>query len=105
MAGGSSAGAVEAEEILWSQRAGAHLEASRKHAGLRRMDLATQMGVTEETIRLWEKGSVQPSTDRLARLIAILALETSEWPARHDVAGDLPPLASRLRHERAGRAM
>ena len=44
--------------------------------GLRRIDLAYQMGVTEETIRLWEKGSVQPSVERLARLIALMALET-----------------------------
>ena len=97
--------AAETEEIVWSPRAGAHLEASRRHAGLRRIDLAYQMGVTEETIRLWEKGSVHPSSERLPRLIAILALETSDWPARQDVAADLPPLASRLRNERDSRAI
>ena len=70
------------EEIVWSPRLGAHLEASRVHAGRRRLDLAAQLGVSEETIRLWEKGAVQPSAERLARLIALLALETSEWPAR-----------------------
>ena len=104
-AGGTDAATVDAEEIVWSPRAGAHLEASRKHAGLRRIDLAYQMGVTEETIRLWEKGSVHPSSERLPRLIAILALETTEWPARQDLAADLPPLASRLRNERDSRAI
>jgi transcriptional regulator with XRE-family HTH domain len=72
---------------------------------MRRIDLAYQMGVTEETIRLWEKGSVQPSVERLARLIAVVALETSDWPVRHDVTPDLPPLASRLRQERDSRAI
>ena len=61
------------------------------------------MGVTEETIRLWEKGSVQPSVERLARLIALMSLETTEWPARSEPAADLPPLAQRLRQEREGR--
>ena len=74
-------------------------------AGKRRLDLAMQLGVSEETIRLWEKGSVQPSADRLARLIAVLSLETSEWSAPADPAIDLPPLAQRLRNERQGRGL
>ena len=95
-----------AEEIVWSARAGAHLEASRKQAGLRRIDLAYQMGVTEETIRLWEKGSVQPSAERLARLIALMALEGKEWRALSaEPAPDLPPFARRLRHERESRGI
>lgn len=97
--------AHEAEEIVWSPRLGAHLEASRVHAGMRRMDLAAQLGVSEETIRLWEKGAVQPSAERLARLIALVALETSDWPAPADPSPDLPPLARRLRNERDGRGM
>jgi transcriptional regulator with XRE-family HTH domain len=106
MAGAAGAGSAQAEEVVWSARAGAHLEAARKQAGLRRIDLAYQMGVTEETIRLWEKGATHPSVERLARLIAILSLETSEWPARQDLAtADLPPLAARLRHERDSRAI
>lgn len=105
MSVGGAGRVAEAEEITWSPRAGAHLEASRKAAGLRRMDLAAQIGVSEETIRLWEKGSVQPSAERLARLIAILALEASEWPVRGDVAPELPPLARRLRQERESRGI
>ena len=97
---------AEAEEIVWSARAGAHLEAARKQAGLRRIDLAYQMGVTEETIRLWEKGSVQPSIERLARLIALMSLETQEWRSRSEpAANDLPPLARRLHHERESRGV
>lgn len=94
------------DEIVWSPRLGAHLEASRVHAGKRRLELAAQLGVSEETIRLWEKGAVQPSAERLARLIALLALETSDWPApRAKPAADLPPLAQRLRSERVGRGL
>ena len=72
------------DDIVWSPRLGARLEASRVQAGKRRLDLAAQLGVSEETIRLWEKGAVQPSADRLARLIAVLSLETSEWSAPAD---------------------
>jgi transcriptional regulator with XRE-family HTH domain len=94
-----------ADEVVWSARLGAHLEASRVHAGMRRLDLATQLGVSEETIRLWEKGAVQPSAERLARLIALVALETSEWPAPTGPSPELPPLALRLRNERDGRGL
>ena len=93
------------DDIVWSPRLGARLEASRIQAGKRRLDLAMQLGVSEETIRLWEKGSVQPSADRLARLIAVLSLETSEWSAPADPATDLPPLAQRLRNERQARGL
>ena len=93
------------DEIVWSPRLGARLEASRVQAGKRRLDLAAQLGVSEETIRLWEKGAVQPSADRLARLIAVLSLETSEWSAPADPTTDLPPLAQRLRNERDGRGL
>jgi transcriptional regulator with XRE-family HTH domain len=92
--------------IVWSPRLGARLEASRVQAGKRRLELAAQLGVSEETIRLWEKGAVQPSAERLARLIAVLALETSEWAAAPaGPAPDLPPLAQRLRTERLGRGL
>ena len=96
----------EVEEIVWSARLGEHLEASRLHAGLRRVDLASQLGVSDETIRLWEKGAVQPSPERLARLIALVAIEGSKWSAPpSDPINDLPPLARRLRAERDGRGM
>ena len=87
--------------ITWSPRLGAHLEASRLQAGLRRLDLAHRLGVSEESIRLWERGAVQPSEDHLVRLIPILAIEGSLWqdaPA-HD-AEEQTELARRLRQER-----
>jgi transcriptional regulator with XRE-family HTH domain len=94
------------EVSTWSPRAGAHLEAARRHAGMRRCDLAAQMGVSDETIRLWEKGSVQPSADRLARLIALMSLETGGWTAHAGPTNpELPPLARRLRDERDARGI
>jgi len=93
------------DDIVWSPRLGARLEASRVSAGKRRLDLAAQLGVSEETIRLWEKGAVQPSAERLARLIAVLSLETLEWSAPEATTPDLPPLAQRLRSERLGRGL
>jgi transcriptional regulator with XRE-family HTH domain len=104
VSGHSQAGAAEAE-IVWSARLGAHLESSRMHAGLRRVDLASQLGVSEETIRLWEKGSVQPSAERLARLIALMSLETAQWPTKAEPRTELPPLARRLRDERHARGL
>ena len=102
-------GAGTTEEIVWSSRLGDHLQASRLRAGLRRLDLAAKLGVSEETIRLWEKGAVQPSADRLARLIAVLSLEISVWEpipdADPDPTPDLPPLGRRLRDERSARGL
>jgi transcriptional regulator with XRE-family HTH domain len=102
MAGTGQDHDVTTEAIAWTARTGEHLRALRRKAGLRRSDLAGRLGVSDETIRLWEKGSVQPSADRLARLIALMALEADGWSALVDDASphDLPPLARRLRHER-----
>lgn len=92
------------DEIVWSARLGAHLEASRTRAGMRRVDLADRLGVSEETIRLWEKGAVQPTADNLARLIPVLAIEASHWQLPADVVApaedEFPALARRLREER-----
>lgn len=99
------AAATTADELVWTPRLGAHLEASRQAAGLRRKDLAARLGVTEETIRLWERGRVQPSADRLARLIALLSIETTDWSPAADPDLDRPPLARRLRNERLARRL
>ena len=93
------------EELAWSGRLGEHLKAFRERAGMRRRDLAQQLGVSDETIRLWEKGSVQPSADLLSRLIALLSIETADWRREATETPDLPPLARRLRLERDGRGM
>jgi transcriptional regulator with XRE-family HTH domain len=89
----------------WSPRLGEHVETARQRVGLSRQQLADRLDVSEETLRLWERGAVQPSPERLAKLIAVLALDASQWPAREPVASDLPPLARRLRQERDNRAM
>ncbi len=95
-----SAGEGE-DQLVWSARLGGHLEAARVRAGMRRVDLAARMGVSEETIRLWEKGSVQPTPERLARLIAMLSIEASLWQIQDAApAPELPVLARRLREER-----
>lgn len=90
--------------MVWSARLGSHLEASRIRAGMRRVDLAQRLDVSEETIRLWERGSVQPSADRLPRLIAMLAIEGSLWHDRDALRApaddELPVLARRLLTER-----
>jgi transcriptional regulator with XRE-family HTH domain len=85
----------------WSARLGAHLEAARIRAGLRRLDLAHRLGVSEESIRLWERGAVQPSEDHVVRLIPILAIEGSLWQgSAAPEPEELPELARRLRDER-----
>ena len=93
--------------LAWSPRLGTHLSAFRERAGLGRIDLARQIGVSEETVRLWEKGAVQPSPDRLARLIALLSQRGVDWSTTAaDGAGQaLPQLARLLRDERRGRGM
>lgn len=91
--------------VHWTPRLGAHLEAFRQQANLRRIDLANQMGVSEETVRLWERGLVQPSEDSLARLIALLSLETTDWVPRKERAEDLPALAAHLWAERESRSI
>jgi len=98
----------EVEEIVWSPRLGARLEAARQQAGLRRVDLAGRVGVSEETIRLWERGAVQPSPERLSRLIAVLAVEAAHWkqaPVVEAALDEIPELARRLRDERAARGV
>lgn len=102
---GGRDGGTQTEPLSWSPRLGAHLQAFRQHARLRRIDFALRLGVSEETIRLWEKGSVQPSADCLSRLIAVLSLEAGEWQAPGTDLADLPPLASALLREREGRAI
>jgi len=99
--------AAVVDEITWSPRLGSHLTAFRQRAGLRRVDLAREIGVSDETVRLWEKGTVQPSRDLLARLIALLSLEASDWSGSEgdDDSLSLPPLARRLRTERRNRGL
>lgn len=75
-------------------------------AGLRRIDLANRLAVSEETIRLWERGAVQPSEEHLVRLIPMLSIEAASWsnsPRHRD--DEMPALARTLRDERARRGL
>jgi transcriptional regulator with XRE-family HTH domain len=96
---------VEHESVNWSGRFGEHLETARRRALLNRSDLAKRVGVTEESIRRWERGGARPSPDRLARLIAVLALDGAVLTTFPMTAHDLPPLARRLQHERSQRGI
>lgn len=63
------------------------------------------MRVNEETLRRWERGGSRPSEERLARLIAILAIDGGELPFSDDPDAELPLLARLLRQERAERSI
>ena len=87
----------------WTRRHGEHIEASRIRAKLTRTELAWRVGVSEETVRRWERGGSQPSEDRLLKLIAVLALDGAALQLVPGGEEDVPPLARRLRAERADR--
>src|SRR5258708_39709406 len=89
----------------WGRRLGQHLEASRRRALMSREQLARRIGVTEESIRRWERGGAQPSPERLARLIAVLAIDTGNLGSLSAVADERPQLARRLLEERTGRGI
>jgi transcriptional regulator with XRE-family HTH domain len=93
----------DAPSLTWSRRFGEHLEVARTRALLSRAELAKRLGVTEESIRRWERGGARPSPDSLARLIAVLALDGAELTSLPVAAEDLPPLARRLQQERSQR--
>src|SRR5438552_15005531 len=93
------------EQIVCAPRLGAHVETARIRAGLRRQALAEKLGGSEGTVRLWERGAVQPSPDSLARLIVVLAIDASQWSRPDESTAELPSLARRLRQERTQRGM
>lgn len=87
----------------WGPRFGAQLERARGRALLSRTQLAQRVGVAEETVRRWEHGNSAPSADRLARLIAVLAIDGAAFSAPDRVSEEMPPLARLLRAERLSR--
>lgn len=96
-------------EPAWSPRLTTHLQRARERAGLRRVDLANRLGVSEETVRLWERGAARPTPDRLERLIAVLSIGVPSWePDTDRDAGDEvqeSEFARRLRSERSARGI
>lgn len=92
-------------ERTWSPRLGQHVEAARIRAGMNRAQLAARLGVSEETVRRWERGGSQPGTEHLTRLLVILAIDGAAFTkleAEHD---EEPQLPQRLRAERAARGI
>jgi transcriptional regulator with XRE-family HTH domain len=94
-----------APPVQWGRRLGEHLEKARQRALLSRADLALRVGVTEESIRRWERGGARPSAERLAQLITVLAIDAAQFSSLPDVPEELPPLARSLRRERVQRGL
>ncbi|KTE14005.1 helix-turn-helix domain-containing protein [Sphingopyxis sp. H115] len=57
---------------------GARLLHFRTDAGLSQADVAKQMGVSAPSISSWENGRARPKHGRMAKLAAILGVETSD---------------------------
>jgi transcriptional regulator with XRE-family HTH domain len=89
--------------LAWTRRFGEHIEVARTRALLSRAELATRLGVAEESIRRWERGGARPSPDSLARLIVVLALDGAKLTSLPVTATDVPQLARLLQQERAQR--
>src|SRR5262245_57263872 len=86
-------------------RFGQHLESARLRAGMSRSDVASRLGVSEESVRRWERGWSAPSSDRVGQLIAVLAIDASALTTLPGHPEDLPPLARKLREERSQRGI
>ncbi|HEV2597406.1 helix-turn-helix domain-containing protein [Sphingopyxis sp.] len=64
---------------------GARLQRFRTDAGLNQADIAKRMGVSAPSVSSWENGRARPKHDRMAKLAAILGVETA------DLLEDAPP--------------
>lgn len=64
---------------------GARLQRFRTDAGLNQADVAKRMGVSAPSVSSWENGRARPKHDRMAKLAAILGVETA------DLLEDAPP--------------
>lgn len=64
---------------------GARLQRFRTDAGLNQADVAKRMGVSAPSVSSWETGRARPKLDRMAKLAAILGVETA------DLLEDAPP--------------
>jgi transcriptional regulator with XRE-family HTH domain len=56
---------------------GARLQRFRAEAGLSQADVAKRMGVSAPSVSSWEKGRARPKRGRMAKLAAILRIQTS----------------------------
>lgn len=89
----------------WGRRMGEHFESARVRAGMSRAQLARRVSVSEESIRRWEKGGSRPSADRLAHVIAVLAIDTGNIISSSPARDERPDLARRLLVERRARGI
>ena len=72
---------------------------------LSRQQLADHLGVAEESVRRWERGGSQPSTQHEARLIAVLAIAEGYFGTTPSRREELPELSRRLVQERFQRGI
>lgn len=86
-----------------SNTLGASIKTGRENLGLTQADLATRVGVSQQTIARWERGNSTPSPAALEKLSAIVGLEDVETRAAEErtTCADMPtppvrPLVGRL---------
>lgn len=89
----------------WGRRMGEHLETARNRAQMSRAELAQRVGVSEESIRRWERGGARPTPDRLAHVIAVMAIDAGRLASLSKGTDERPELARRLLDERTGRGI
>ena len=74
----------QAEPVI-DEAFGARLQRLRTKAGLSQAEVAERMGVSAPSVSSWEKGRARPKRGRMAKLAAILGVQTS------DLLGDAAP--------------
>jgi len=50
----------------------------RKKAGMRQLDLAQKLGITEQMISKWETGRAKPSVDQAVDIARILKVDANK---------------------------
>jgi transcriptional regulator with XRE-family HTH domain len=56
----------------------------RLHKDLNQVEIATLLGVSGQTIRLWESGTIKPRKTTLAKLAEIMGIDVAELTAAWD---------------------
>ena len=79
------------------------VRAQRKRLGLSAEQYAKVIGVSPQTIYLWERGKVRPKASQFAALIAARSLGRREVKTRLEQNGDRPARKTSPRRKRAGR--
>ena len=67
------------------------IKAFRRQAGLTQGELATRLGVTQQTVSALERNANKVSADRLLQLLAILGVEMVLQPRDLDATKPQPP--------------